>query len=255
MDSIKQNIKGDGNTTIVNTGISPEDAYQIALSLFKENFPVLQQEASETVRSRVDELFAETTKKIYQKGVDGFSSFKEPDMQYALYESMKSYARYGTKELLDVLSELVADRAGFIDDLKVKVAIDDAIGMVQKMTQPALNYLTMVFICKQVKMGCVKNANDLISMTTSLVNSFPFEAGDVAFLDSIGCFRIDLDKPSERLAKTYEIKKESLVGMFPNCIDELPHDYSLTYPAIVLAIVNAKNKRPDIKFDLKTWIR
>ena len=54
MQDIKQIVKGDGNTVNINKGLGVEDVYQLALKLFTDNFPILQQQAIDVVNNRID---------------------------------------------------------------------------------------------------------------------------------------------------------------------------------------------------------
>lgn len=113
--SIIQKSAVGSDTTQIGTqnnnyyGLTPVEASQVAVNLFMDNFPKLQEEAMKTVRKRVDEIIAEIVSQIENKYAGNYTSFSKPDMQYILVEAEKGYARKGTPELCAILSSLIAD--------------------------------------------------------------------------------------------------------------------------------------------------
>ena len=58
-------------------GLTPAEAGKLAINLFMENFPKLQDEALKTVQNRVEEFIQETVSKIEAKYGADFSAFSK----------------------------------------------------------------------------------------------------------------------------------------------------------------------------------
>lgn len=108
---------------INNYGMTPEQAFQIVMDLFNQNFPKLQALAKETAEKRANEFCQEVIQKIVNNGIQDFSSLADPDVQYILYEAQKNYARFGTSEMLSTLTELIAKRVVHDNEFILKVTI------------------------------------------------------------------------------------------------------------------------------------
>lgn len=110
------------------TGISPESACNMAINLFHDNFPKLQEEARKIVEERIKELMDSVEKKLITRKVEDMTPFTNPDVQYAIFQAQKNYARFGAEERLNILSDLIVNRVENDNtDIILKVAIDKAI--------------------------------------------------------------------------------------------------------------------------------
>lgn len=74
---------GTQNNNYYN-GLTPTQASQLAINLFMDNFPKLQEAAMKTVQERVNELIREIVSKIEKNHAGDYSAFSMPDMQYIL---------------------------------------------------------------------------------------------------------------------------------------------------------------------------
>ena len=122
-DNITINQKsalGSETTQIANQnnyyGLTPAEASQMAIDLFMDNFPKLQEAAMKTILERVNEIIREIVSEIDAKYAGNYSAFSQPDMQYILVEAEKEYARKGTPELCAILSSLVANRSACVEN-------------------------------------------------------------------------------------------------------------------------------------------
>ena len=83
--SIIQKSALGSDTTQIGTqnniyhGLTPTEASQMAVNLFMDNFPKLQEQAMKTVQERVGELIRETVLQIETKYAGNYSSFSKPD--------------------------------------------------------------------------------------------------------------------------------------------------------------------------------
>ena len=146
---------------VQNNGMQPQEACQLAINLFMENFPKLQQIAADTARERVEEFCKTTIEKLQHANVQDYSAFSDPDVQYVLFDAQKHYARFGTKEMLGTLTDLVANRVANNDDFVLKVTIDKAVSVASMLTPQQLDFLSLLFLCTKVKYTHIQTLEQL----------------------------------------------------------------------------------------------
>lgn len=246
-------VQGDYNE--YGSSVSAKDASEIAVNLFMANFPKLQEEAGKVAKERADEFCKELMKKLEKVDADNYSAFKEPDVQYVLYEAQKSYARFGTGEMLKMLTEMMSARISIGDETIMKVSIDKAIEIVPMLSAPQLDYLSLLFLCTRTKRESVKTLEQLKTHLDYLAEMFSqadFEC--FSYVNMLGCLQFSLHNTVENLAETYNFSKDEVEAICPQIIKETTCDYSTSYIGTVLAITNAQQKT-ELKMNMKTWIK
>lgn len=236
-------------------GLTPAEAGKLAINLFMENFPKLQDEALKTVQNRVEEFIQETVSKIEAKYGADFSAFSKPDMQYILIEAEKGYARKGTPELCAILSSLVADRTACTENSYLEIVLDKAIELIPSLLPTHLDYLTLIFLYKCVHFRDISTLEDLKNRYIEIHNIFhaPNTATAISYFNMLGLLTISLGTGDEILCKTYGFNKQEVSQILPSAYTVIPGDYSLTPVGIVLAIFNSQSKWKRV-FNLSTWI-
>ncbi|WP_143405365.1 LPO_1073/Vpar_1526 family protein [Faecalibacterium sp. An122] len=236
-------------------GISPDQACQMVVDLFMQNFPKLQDIARETAEIRATELCNEAIQKISSHGIQDFSSFADPDVQYILYEAQKNYARFGTSEMLENLSELIAKRVEHNDDLVLKVAIDKAIEIAPLLSQAQLNYLSLLFIYTRTQTNTIKTIQDLqvqFNYYISLLGKADFNS--ISYLNMLGCLQLGLHDIIDHLSKTYGFPKNEVEKNCPELIKNLSGDYMPSHIGVILAITNLEVQNGP-KLNPQIWVR
>lgn len=259
--TITQKSAVGANTTQIGTqnnnyyGLTPAEASQIAVDLFMDNFPKLQEAAMKTVRKRVDEIIRETVLQIETKYGGNYSSFSKPDMQYVLVEAEKGYARKGTPELCVILSSLIADRSACEENSYLEMVLDKAIELAPSLLPTQLDYLTLTFLYKHVKFADISTLEDLQNLYNEIQRYFhvPRSINNIPYFDMLGILTLRIGEVSEILGNLYGFKPEDVAQHLPPEQNIIPTDYGLTPVGIVLAIFNAHSKGR-WKFDLSMWI-
>lgn len=243
-----------GQQNIYN-GMSPKEACQMALDLFYQNFPKLQTIAKETAEKRANEFCQEAVQKIVKNGIEDFSPFSDPDVQYTLYEAQKNYARFGTSDMLNTLTSLVTERVEHDKDFILKIAIDKAIEIAPLLTPEQLDYLSILFLCTMTKTQNIATIEDLkkdLEFTAEVFSKADFAS--TSYLYMLGCLQHMIHFTTELLAKNYNFKKAQVEKICPQLIQQTTGDYTTSYVGTILAIVNAEAKT-HFRFDPKIWIK
>lgn len=236
-------------------GLTPTEASQMAVDLFMDNFPKLQEAAMNTVRERVNEFIQEIVSQIEAKYGGNYSAFSKPDMQYILVEAEKGYARKGTPELCAILSSLIADRTACAESSYMEMVLDKAIETAPSLLPTHLDYLTLIFLYKCVKFRDISTVDHLGRRYNEIHNIFQAPKTDsaISYFNMLGLLTISLGEGFEVLGDGYGFDKKDVLQILPSGHTVIPGDYSLTPVGIVLAIFNARSKW-NRKFNLSTWI-
>lgn len=238
-------------------GINAEQASQIAINLFRDNFPKLQEEARKIARERAEELCNEIINKLDIQGKKDFSEFTDPDIQFVLSKSQQEYARFGTKELLELLSEIVINRINYNYDYYMKILIDKAIDVAEFLTPAQLNYLSIIFLCKHVIFKEINSIQSLKKICDHISAMLPVPtniAESISLLSMLQLFVLSVNLVGDYLAKTYGLDVDAVNSVLPKSIQSMPDDYALSPLGILLAIINAK-KKTDISIEYETWLK
>ncbi|MCH5172347.1 MAG: hypothetical protein J1F31_05930 [Erysipelotrichales bacterium] len=266
-DEIKQKIghAAHDNTVIGqqnNYGLTPLEASKLAIDLFMENFPKLQEQAMETAKQRVKEFCQVTMEKLTAYNQENLSSFTDPDVQYILINAQRDYARFGTQDLLNALTSLICKRIISNDDDILKSVINDAINTAKYLNENHMDLLSLIFIAKHISLPIIsmkstaaERLEDLKTYLNFFANTFSKATIDAfGSIQNFNCLVIKLGKASDSLSKIYNINKEDIETICPSIFELVPGDYGLSYTGIVLAIINIE-KKTYLNLNMKTWIK
>lgn len=237
-------------------GFTPQEASQLAIQLFLDNFPKLQQLAQETAQKRAEELCSSVFRVLEEKETNNYSAFKTPDMQYIFYEAQKGYARFGNQETLDFLSDIVANRVTYDDNQYIKIILDKAIEIAPQLTKEGLNYLSLIFLVKHTLFFKEKDKNTLREKIEYISKILPFPStirNQTSFLITLGCLMIHLGTIEAKLSSICNIPEKEISEMLPEHFKLLPADYGLSPIGIALAISNLE-KPLKVSINLEIWI-
>lgn len=213
-------------------GMTAEEASNLAIKLFMDNFPRLQEEAKKIAKERAEELCKNIVDKLKKQGKTNFSEFSDPDIQYILNKSHQEYARFGTQTLHDLLSDLIVNRINYDNDYYMKILLDEAVEIVKSLSEVHLNYLSLIFLCKEIRMNSI-NSIDLLKEHCEYI-----------------CSKMPISKLYLFAYTSSAFPKEIL----PLAMNSIPGDYSLTPVGIIIAIINIHNKT-NLNLDFKIWIK
>ena len=105
-------VIGANNGVIIN-GMSYTDIRNLCIDLIRDELSKTKDVALAEAQKRDDELVLKLFTLLSNMGIDESmlqKSFEEPSMQMDFIEAEKSYIKYGTPELCDIISELLVKR-------------------------------------------------------------------------------------------------------------------------------------------------
>lgn len=253
----KQSLRSTG-TQIgqqnVYNGMTPEEASKLAIDLFMDNFPKLQQKAMNKVEERVSEFCNTVMKKLVEENVNNFSAFTEPDVQYMLYEAQNNYVRFGTEELLGNLSNLITQRIKYDSDEYLRIIIDKAISVVPYLSKNQIDALSLIFLTKNVKIGFITDISGAKEFLLLIDKVFkPCGIDGLSLLNTLGCLELNLGYTYDKFAETHSLDKTQIKEICPHSIMSLSSDYGTSHIGRMIAIMNMRGRIPWY-FDLKTFI-
>lgn len=218
-DDIQKQSSGDNSNNYQSKGdiiinnynnLNSEDLHKELFLIFKDNMPVLRQIAQEEVVKRVDELNNSFINKISTLSEELskkiFTRLSEPDMQLAIYEAQKNYAKYKSKDKLEQFTILLLSK-GLEKPCSLRnYLLDEAIITISKMTQVQIDFLS--YLVRKFATVNVSNATDLYEkyIKKLYIHNYVLDVAtysDVDYLDQIGCIK----------RRPYKIVDQSIVDI------------------------------------------
>lgn len=246
-DKITKQEGGDSSTNfqgqsiIVNQGITYEDAKNIAIDVFKANFLELSQKAIVTATERAEKLIDDFLARLKEKEPDALNSMEDPGMQYALFTAQKEFAKTGDQELADMLIDILVDRASQKERTLKQIVLDESLKIVPKLTSSQIDTLSIIFVLKYSRNNLINSIPSLKKyLETNIAPFIPLLSKELSLyqhLEFAGCASISLATSSIE-----EILLDSYKGMF--CKGFTKEDFEYTeislekYPGLVTSCLH-----------------
>ena len=129
----------------VNTGLTIAHIKELALEVFEGNFYKLAGLAEETAKERAKEITNQFLQELAEKNPDGLKASEDPDFQHSLFQVQKEYARYGDKELGDILVDILVNRSKEEQKSLLQVVLNESLIIAPKLTATQLDILSCCF--------------------------------------------------------------------------------------------------------------
>lgn len=146
-----------GQTIVINNGITYEDAKGIALDVFKSNYLELSTKAADTAKQRAEELVDDFLQQIATRKPEAINTMEDPGMQYAIFSAQKEYAKTGDKNLSDMLVDILVDRASIPERNLKQIVLDESLQIAPKLTISQIDTITLIFILKYTQNNGINN--------------------------------------------------------------------------------------------------
>lgn len=172
---MESSIKGNENLVLQINGLSYTDVKEICTELISAEIDKYKNEAKEIAKQREETLTQKLLTILEEKRVqneEAIEELKNPDMQYCFREAQIAYMRYGTTELENVLSNILADRLLERDRTTLQIALSEAIKTAPLLLPEHLDILSMVFIFRYTKFLNVNSIPSFVNRFTPFVNYF-----------------------------------------------------------------------------------
>lgn len=161
-----------GQSIIINQGITYQDAKNIAIDVFKSNYLELSEKAANTAKQRAEELVDDFLTEIQERKPEAINSMENPGMQYAIFTAQKEYAKSGDKDMSDMLVDILVDRAAQEERNLKQIVLDESLSIVPKLTSSQLDTLTVIFILKYSRNYNVVNIPSLKEYLSKYISPF-----------------------------------------------------------------------------------
>lgn len=262
------NLQAQGNITNNYTennyhyGITKENVKSELLQLFIENMPILRKIALDVANERAEQLnnsFISQISKL-EKDMDKiYQRVSEPDVQMAIFEAQKNYAKYGDEDKLEQFVKLLIDKSLEECSTLKNILLDEAITTVAKITKSQTDFLSYL-VYKQCFYADAKSIPELyekhikkfLSFAHVLTNITHF---DIGFMTQLNCieaskFRIVDDNIIDIIIKQYgsrfgtnDVIKRELYQIDSDLIDLIKkdEDYPTFYLTQVGGLIGTKN--------------
>jgi len=190
--------QANGNITVVNQyTLAEEQAYKICREIVENNIIKFSGDAIATAKQEFKEVADLYVEKITNQEEDVvekiINRFKEPNMQYAIFEAQKGYTKYGNKEKAEKLVQLLIEKGKQEKGSVMDMLIDDAIEKLSKMTSNQLNILsylnaiTLNYPSNNLEHFHLNYINKSLQFY-SLINQERLDS-DIQYLMQLGCIR------------------------------------------------------------------
>lgn len=161
-----------GQTIVINNGITYEDAKGIALDVFKSNYLKLSTKAANIAKQRAEELVDDYLQQMMARKPEAINTMEDPGMQYAIFSAQKEYAKTGDKNLSDMLVDILVDRASIPERNLKQIVLDESLLVVPKLTTSQIDIITLIFILRHTQNDEVINLPILKDYLIRFLNPF-----------------------------------------------------------------------------------
>lgn len=143
---IEQNSDTVNNIAVQNnniiSGITYDDAKQIAIDVYRQNFPKLKYYAMQIANQRITDFI---NKYLPQIPANTYYKFTEPDIQYTWNNIAQIAALRNNEELNDILGQLLADKLNSTTDYD-SILLSHTIKLVANISIEELKLLSLYYV-------------------------------------------------------------------------------------------------------------
>ena len=185
----------DVNIEVTNVGLNylevKEVAKDVALNVFRENFPKLQGEAMKLASARGEAITEDFFLKLQKENPDGLYQANSPDFQDALFTVQKEHAKAGDEDLGSLLVDLLVDRTKETSRSTLQIVLNESLHVAPKLTSMHLAVLAVVFFFRYTRNPDIGNFNLLAQYLSNHMETFsdllPKNEGAFQHLQFTGC--------------------------------------------------------------------
>lgn len=198
------------NIQVANYGLSYSEARDVALSVFRENFLRLKEEARQVAEERATELTDRFLTRLSSERPEKLTAATDPDFQATTFSAQRAYARSGASNLADVLVELLVSRAQAETTSTSSLILNEAIEAAGKLSARHLKLLAAILSARYLTKKNLQSRHQLAHYLERILSpwrdAIPAKTPDLPHLTYVGCLipnpfgHIDI---GENLARQY----------------------------------------------------
>lgn len=177
---VSNQIIAPGNT--VNIITTPGQAGKLIQTLFEDNFPKLRQIAQETAMENIrkfENTFVEKLKTSLKE--HDIKQLSDPDIQYILTQAVLQAGRTNENDLRENLSNLMVERIKNSDNSLRKLAYNESIETIGKITPDGMKIIALCFIARYARWDGVKTIEILNKKIDTIAPLFDFKNTNAEF--------------------------------------------------------------------------
>ncbi|MGW3689413.1 LPO_1073/Vpar_1526 family protein [Streptomyces sp. NPDC005125] len=174
----------------MNFGLGVEDVEYIVTKMATEKFSSYSQEAFQVMKERVEEFAENYIREMLDRDPAAIENIKDPGMQSALLDAESGFAKTGDTDLGSILVDILVERTLATKRDVLQLALNEAIGVTQKLAANHLSAISIVFLFRQVRhvVNSVSELHDRWRVNLPpLVSDFACTDSDARYLMGTGC--------------------------------------------------------------------
>ena len=213
--SINMQNNDMSQTTIVYNGMSLQDIRTIAIDVYKaEEAKKFTGDALIVAEKRVETLVMDFLGRLFSENNQLIENLKKPSVQLSLLNAEKGFVKDETGYTKNYYIELLNARIGSEDRSTTQIFEDEAIKLLEKVTNNQLNYLTFMFLLYDYPkiLNDTKSIVDYCNLLVNLYDESFKKDITLISLDAVGaCIPLG---GARNLMSIQHFFRENIPGMF-----------------------------------------
>ncbi len=190
------NLQAGGD---INVGLSIKDVKDIVDLVFKANFLYLQNAAREAAEERAEFILNRYLDKLIKENGDATEVVRDPDMQFAVFDAQKAFARSGDSNLGDVLVDILVRRTKEADRTTLQVVLNEALLAAPKLTAHQFDLLTLTWLMRYSRFNALSKVHLFQLWSQSLapfITDLRLPDSSYSHLQYAGCGTVEITAAS-----------------------------------------------------------
>ncbi|KON69630.1 hypothetical protein AKG34_13315 [Peribacillus butanolivorans] len=262
------NIQGS-EVTVNQYGLTYSGVKEVAMDVFKCNFYNLGEKVESLVNERAEEIINKYLDELQSIAPKTLINTEDPDLRFAIYETQKSHARRGEKDIADLLVDVLIQRTMKQDESFEKLVLNEALTIIPKLTTRQIDILSLVYMFRYLNFNIQMPFKDYYSILKPLIDNVDIPHNEMFYqhLQYSGCLSISsgvatfddimihkfLPNLSENEVNKIILTNPELATFMSIWDSTKLSNSNLTSVGIAIAISNIKRKIGYI-CELSTWI-
>lgn len=152
---------GDVNlSTTNNYGMGYSEVKDLFMNLFHIHFLELGKDVENLINERAEIAITDYLNRLVAEDPNLIQKTRDPDIRYDIIEVQKNYARFGDKEMSNLLVDVLVQRTKE-DGSFPKIVLNEALTVIPKLTKTQIDSLTLLYVIQTI--GYINPGNNTIA--------------------------------------------------------------------------------------------